>query len=50
MPTVAEKFPDWNLPVSNLTRREVLPTPLSPSRIVWKKYTIIYIIIWKPYR
>lgn len=34
MPTVAEKVPGWNLPVSNCTRSEVLPTPESPSRMV----------------
>lgn len=34
IPTVAAKFPGWNLPVSNWTNNEVLPTPLSPRRIV----------------
>lgn len=34
MPTVAEKVPVLNLPVSNCTSREVLPTPLSPSKMV----------------
>lgn len=37
IPTVAAKFPGWNFPVSNWTSRDVLPTPLSPSRIVWKE-------------
>lgn len=36
IPTVAAKFPGWNLPVSNWTNSEVLPTPLSPRRIVCK--------------
>lgn len=36
IPTVAAKFPGWNLPVSNWTNNEVLPTPLSPRRIVCK--------------
>lgn len=40
IPTVAEKVPDENFPVSNLTSREVLPTPLSPSNIVCKQIEI----------
>ena len=40
MPTVAEKEPDWNLPWSNCTRIDVLPTPESPTKIVYtQKYT-----------
>jgi len=35
IPTVAEKLPVWNFPVSNLTNSDVFPTPLSPNKIVW---------------
>lgn len=35
MPTVAANEDGWNVPVSNWTRSEVLPTPLSPTKIVY---------------
>jgi hypothetical protein len=34
IPTVAEKVPVWNFPVSNCTSNDVFPTPLSPNSIV----------------
>lgn len=34
IPTVAENDPAWNLPWSNCTSNDVLPTPLSPTNIV----------------
>ena len=36
IPTVALNEPLWNLPVSNWTNTEVLPTPESPTRMVFK--------------
>lgn len=36
MPTVEVKDPGMNLPWSYWTSREVLPTPLSPTRIVYR--------------
>lgn len=37
MPTVEVKDPAMNLPWSNWTSREVLPTPLSPTRMVCRQ-------------
>lgn len=37
MPTVAANDPGWNFFWSNCTRSDVLPTPLSPTKIVWKQ-------------
>ena len=37
MPTVAVKDPGINFPWSYWTSREVFPTPLSPTRMVWRE-------------
>jgi len=42
IPTVAENEPAWNLPWSNCTSNDVLPTPLSPTRIVYKYKSIAH--------